>query len=188
LKALQPPDNMSSPLPQRSNSLANHVIAVTGDFGRTRPHSKIKFWIEHFGGKFATKVELGVTHLVCRLSDFNKGVSMGKSNLALIACSSHSWLIMLVREAQEVNRMVVHNSIPQKQVRIVYLDWLEANMVRENSQILASYNHRIQSQLAKETELKRKALEDAKKEMIKKGSKDSKIFLSVSRKRPFKTH
>lgn len=98
---------------------------------------------------------------------------MGKLNLAWTACPPHSWLIELVREAQELNKIAVQMRIPQMQIRIVYLDWLEAALVRENPQIVASYNHRMQRQLAKEREPKRKALEVAKKALIKKSSKYS---------------
>ncbi len=59
------------------------IIAVTGDFGRKRSHPKIKYWIEHAGGRFATKVEFGVTHLVCSFNDYKKSVPMGmKKNKA----------------------------------------------------------------------------------------------------------
>jgi hypothetical protein len=45
--------------------LKQKVIAVSGDFGASRKHENIKRWIELNGGKYSTKIEKGVTHLIC---------------------------------------------------------------------------------------------------------------------------
>jgi hypothetical protein len=54
------------------------VIAVTGDFGKDRTHSKIRKWVEANGGVFALQVSHEVTHLVCSTEHFKRNAPMGE--------------------------------------------------------------------------------------------------------------
>jgi len=60
-------------------ALKHFVIAVTGDFGAARSHDKIKQWVQHNGGNFATEMTARVTHLVCSKDHFKKKVAIGKN-------------------------------------------------------------------------------------------------------------
>ena len=52
----------------------NALIAISGDLGTNREPAKLKTWIEDKGGRWAgTKVEAGVTHLVCSSANYRKG-------------------------------------------------------------------------------------------------------------------
>jgi hypothetical protein len=62
---------MKDPLKQK-------VIAVSGDFGPSRKHESIKRWIELNGGKYSSKVEKGVTHLVCSNEHWKNQPRAGK--------------------------------------------------------------------------------------------------------------
>jgi hypothetical protein len=54
------------------------VIAITGDFGgKSRSIENIKRWIESNGGKYSTKIEDGVTHLICSKENWKKQVPAG---------------------------------------------------------------------------------------------------------------
>ena len=58
--------------------LKSYVIAVTGSFGADKDVQKMKQWIEGNGGKFVTKVEQGVTHLISSQESFKKKSAIGK--------------------------------------------------------------------------------------------------------------
>ncbi len=58
------------------------TIAVTGDFGESRGHDKMKQWIIRNGGKFAMDISPEVTHLICSKEHYKKAVIMG-----MIRCS-----------------------------------------------------------------------------------------------------
>ncbi|KAF2432708.1 hypothetical protein EJ08DRAFT_695107 [Tothia fuscella] len=45
--------------------LKKDAIAIIGDFGQSRSAENMKRWIEANGGRYATKIEEGVTHLIC---------------------------------------------------------------------------------------------------------------------------
>lgn len=57
------------------------AIALTGDFGKARPHVKIRHWTEFQGGTVVTKVDVNVTHLVCSQEHYKKNVAMGESSV-----------------------------------------------------------------------------------------------------------
>lgn len=62
-------------------ALKKCTIAVTGDFGKSKPPEKIKHWVEFQGGTFASKIDANVTHLVASQEHFKKNVAMGESTL-----------------------------------------------------------------------------------------------------------
>lgn len=47
------------------NPFKDFTIASTGDFGKQRTADAIKRWVENNGGRYVTKVDEEVTHLVC---------------------------------------------------------------------------------------------------------------------------
>ena len=59
------------------------TIAVTGDFGESRGHDKMKQWILHNGGRFASEISPRVTHLICSKEHYKKSVSMGMVEMAV---------------------------------------------------------------------------------------------------------
>jgi hypothetical protein len=60
--------------------LRGNVIAITGDFGKSRSTENLKRWIENNGARYATKIEEGVTHLICSKDHWAKQVSTGKNS------------------------------------------------------------------------------------------------------------
>lgn len=61
--------------------LQHLTIAVTGDFGKARPHDRMKQWTEHNGGKFVREISRKVTHLVCSKEDYKKESALGISHI-----------------------------------------------------------------------------------------------------------
>ena len=57
--------------------LKQFTIAVTGDFGESRGHDKMKQWIIRNGGKFTINISPKVTHLICSKEHYKKAVMMG---------------------------------------------------------------------------------------------------------------
>jgi hypothetical protein len=57
-------------------------ILLSGDFGKDRSYDKIKKWVEYMGATYATKVDWGVTHLVCSMEDYKKQTIKGELNFA----------------------------------------------------------------------------------------------------------
>ncbi|KAK4693793.1 hypothetical protein P7C71_g3669, partial [Lecanoromycetidae sp. Uapishka_2] len=70
------------------------TIAVTGDFGASRGHEKMKQWIQVNGGRFATEVNDGVTHLICSKDHYREDVAMVDKARALktVKIVSFDWL------------------------------------------------------------------------------------------------
>ena len=60
--------------------LKQFTIAVTGDFGESRGHDKMKQWITRNGGKFTVDISPKVTHLICSKEHYKKAVTMGMIN------------------------------------------------------------------------------------------------------------
>lgn len=60
--------------------LHRFTIAVTGDFGESRGHDKMKQWITRNGGKFTTDISSKVTHLICSKEHYKKAVLMGMTD------------------------------------------------------------------------------------------------------------
>ncbi|QDS75876.1 hypothetical protein FKW77_001910 [Venturia effusa] len=76
------------------------MIASTGDFGRQRSADAIKRWVENNGGRYATKINDEVTHLVC---------------------SSECW--------KSQSTMVQAAKRYPKKIKIVTYDWLEDSLM-----------------------------------------------------------
>lgn len=51
-----------------------YTITATGDLGKTRTNDALKRWTESNGGKWASKVETGVTHLICTKDHWTRNV------------------------------------------------------------------------------------------------------------------
>ena len=60
--------------------LNRFTIAVTGDFGESRGHDKMKQWITRNGGKFTMDINSKVTHLICSKEHYRKAVLMGMTD------------------------------------------------------------------------------------------------------------
>jgi hypothetical protein len=65
---------------------AGYLIAVSGDFGEKRRPNAIKRWVEHQGGKFSSKVEMGVTHLICSKDHYKREVQAVQKAKQLKGC------------------------------------------------------------------------------------------------------
>ncbi|KAL8708650.1 MAG: hypothetical protein Q9220_006475 [cf. Caloplaca sp. 1 TL-2023] len=56
--------------------LAGLVVAATGDFGPRRSHQVLQRWTEKNGGRWETRMNMEVTHLVCSKADYQAKVPM----------------------------------------------------------------------------------------------------------------
>ncbi|KAI9723852.1 MAG: hypothetical protein M1828_004102 [Chrysothrix sp. TS-e1954] len=79
-------------------TLAGNVIAVTGDFGKTRNLNNIRRWIEAHHGTFASSMKPDVTHLIC---------------------SKEHW---------RSKTKAVQQALTDKHIKIVTFDWLEDSL------------------------------------------------------------
>ena len=61
------------------------TIAVTGDFGESRGHDKMKQWIIRNGGKFTVDIGSKVTHLICSKEHYKRAVMMGMTRHSVLA-------------------------------------------------------------------------------------------------------
>lgn len=61
------------------NPLKGFTIASTGDFGKRRTAEAIKRWVENNGGRYVTKIDDEVTHLVCSAECWKSQSAMGES-------------------------------------------------------------------------------------------------------------
>lgn len=62
------------------NLFKGFTIASTGDFGKQRTAEAIKRWVENNGGRYITKVDGEVTHLVCSTEYWKSQSAMGESD------------------------------------------------------------------------------------------------------------
>lgn len=62
--------------------LTGDIIAISGDFGKPRSAENLKRWIEGNGGRYSTKVEDGVTHLICSKEHWKSQPAAGKTSLS----------------------------------------------------------------------------------------------------------
>ena len=65
--------------------LKKFTIAVSGDFGESRGHDKMKQWITRNGGKFTVDISPKVTHLICSKEHYKKAVTMGMIRCFVVA-------------------------------------------------------------------------------------------------------
>ncbi|TLD15063.1 hypothetical protein E2P81_ATG09911 [Venturia nashicola] len=82
------------------NPFQGFTIASTGDFGKQRTAEAIKRWVENNGGRYVTKVDEEVTHLVC-------SAQCWKSQSAMVQAAKRY----------------------PKKIKIVTYDWLEDSLM-----------------------------------------------------------
>ncbi len=134
--------------------LKRFTIAVTGNFGETRTHDKMKQWIEANGGTFAPKISVEVTHLVCSKEHFKKSVTIG----------------MVVTGSQEIHAhdcaLAVQQARKLKDLKIVSFDWLEDSLMKGSPKQEGPYLMNRQVKVAAKVKAEKKAV---RKENIQKG-------------------
>jgi hypothetical protein len=59
------------------NPFKGFTVATTGDFGKQRTSEQIKRWVEANGGRYVTKIDENVTHLICSAEHWKSQSSMG---------------------------------------------------------------------------------------------------------------
>ncbi|KAE9962379.1 hypothetical protein BLS_000416 [Venturia inaequalis] len=84
------------------NPFNGFTIASTGDFGKQRTAEAIKRWVENNGGRYVTKVDENVTHLVC-------SAECWKSQSAMVQAAKRY----------------------PKKIKIVTYDWLEDSLMSQ---------------------------------------------------------
>lgn len=61
------------------------VVTTTGACGPSgKDHSHLKKWVEANGGKWVSKVQKGVTHVICGKEGWKGGVDAGMSDIPSI--------------------------------------------------------------------------------------------------------
>lgn len=143
------------------------TIAVTGDFGETRTHDKMKQWIEANGGTFAPKISVEVTHLVCSKEHYKKSVTTGRYASMLLKANTHNYAL-LVQQARKINGL-----------KIVTFDWLEDSLMKGCRKKDGPYLLSRQFKIAVKAKVKKKTV---RKENIQKGCKLPPKHLSCYRR------
>lgn len=71
----------------------DYTITATGDLGKSRTNDALKRWTESKGGKWASKVEAGVTHLVCSKDHWTRNVqAVQKAQELKCQIVTYDWL------------------------------------------------------------------------------------------------
>jgi len=64
--------------------LTGLIIAAAGDFGRGKGVEQLSKWVVRNGGRWASRIAKGITHLICSKEAYKKNVDAGTSIESLI--------------------------------------------------------------------------------------------------------
>lgn len=136
--------------------LKRFAIAITGDFGETRTHDKMRQWIEANGGTFAPKISAEVTHLVCSKEHYKKSVTMGTYAYWFRKLITHTCALP-VQQARAI-----------KSLKVVTFDWLEDSLMKGSRKWEKPYLLSRQVKIDAKAKAEKKVV---RKENIQKGCK-----------------
>lgn len=142
------------------------IIATAGDFGRQRTSEHIKRWIEANGGRYVTKVDENVTHLICSAEHWKSQSSMGKFGDVQVECVS---CLLTRRTVQAAIRY-------PKKIKVVTYDWLEDSLMSKIRKREGDYL------IKKHVKADRRKKNAAKRQEQSALKKEGKLFTPISRR------